>query len=136
MDGQFITNSCEMEFIREGATAVNTTAVDISDTSKPTWFSHYHPCTRFQYEPKNNYAATVQTCFYVGFKLQIEMTRKTPLLSRMHDLKTYNTCLCTIPRFFTCCQPDDASLQDLNTPTHSTDLQVRQLQGFALLGCD
>jgi len=45
-----------MECEREGTTAVNITVIDISDTSKLTWFSHCHPCTRFQYEPKNNYA--------------------------------------------------------------------------------
>lgn len=102
-----------MEFEREGRTAVNITASDASDTSKLTWFSHCHPCMRFQYEPKNNDATTVQTRCCARLKLRMQTGALTPLLLRMYDLKHMEYCSHTISRFFACYQPDDKSLQNL-----------------------
>jgi len=109
-----------MECEREGTTAVNITVIDISDTSKLTWFSHCHPSTRFQYEPKNNYATTVQTGCSTRFKLQTQITRTRPLLLRMFDLKCKEHHSHTISRFFACYQPDDKSLQSLTDGSEST----------------
>lgn len=88
-----------MEFERKGRTAVNITAIDASDTSKLTWFSHCHPCMRFQYEPKNNDVTTVQTLRCAGLELQEQTGASTPLLLRMYDLNTQNITCTQFPDF-------------------------------------
>lgn len=113
-----------MEFEREGRTAVHITAIDASDTSKLTWVSHRHPCMRFQYEPKNNDATTVQTRCCAGLELQMQTGASTPLLLRMYDLKCTEDHLHTISRFLHAINQMTKASPEFNTPTRRWDLQV------------